>query len=146
LLAALCVVPPIVIFANLGWLDRQPDQVVFLLTGSASALVIVAGNLLAILQERKMDEVNRTNMRFSVHWGWALGTSLVALLLAFPPFHDVIMSLAANWADAPNPDRTLVLLTFMLGFMSLVIAQTIFTALLSIGWTLWKSRPAREPS
>jgi hypothetical protein len=146
LLVALCVVPIISVFASLQWLDQQPDETVFLITGAASALVIVAGNLLAILQERRMDEVNRTNMRFSTQWGWALGTSLVALLFGLPWFHDLIVPMIAGWADVLNPDRELVLLAFMAGLMAVVIAQTVSTGLLSVGWSLWKSRPAREQS
>lgn len=146
LLAALCIIPPISFFASMPWLRQQPDALVFLLAGIMSTLVIAASFWLAILQDRQMDEWNRSNARFSSQWGWTAGASLVALLLALPPFRDLIVSQVATWADAPNPDQKLVLITFTAGFMTVVFAQVVCTALMSMGWTFWKSRPAREPS
>jgi hypothetical protein len=146
LVVALCLVPPISILASLPWLKQQPDDLVFLFTGIAATLTVAASFLLAILQDRKLDEWNRSNARFSSQWGWTAGASLVALLLALPPIRDLIVSLAASWAQAPNPDQKLVILTFTFGFMAVVVAQLLCTAVLSIGWTLWKSRPTREAS
>ncbi len=146
LLAALMVVPPIAVFVSSPWLKQQPDGLVFLLTGIAATLTVVASLALAVLHDRKIDEWQRSNARFSSQWGWTAGASLVALLLALPPFRDWIVSLVANWAEAPNPDQRLVLVTFTFGFMAVVVAQLVCTALLSIGWAFWKSRSAREPS
>lgn len=146
LLAALCAVPPISFFVSLPWLNQQPDALVFLLTGITVTVVIAASFWLAILHDRKLDEWNRSNARFSSQWGWTAGGSLVALLLALPPFRDLIVHWAAIWGGAPNPDQKLVLVTFTFGFMAVVIAQLVCTALLSIGWAFWKSRSAREPA
>jgi hypothetical protein len=146
LLVALAVIPPIAFVAALPWLKQQPDALVFLFAGIASTLTVVASFLLAILQDRKLDEWNRSNARFSSQWGWTAGASLVALLLALPPFRDLIVSLAASWAQTPIPDQKLVLLTFTFGFMAVVVSQLVCTAVLSIGWAFWKSRSALEPS
>lgn len=146
LLVGLAVVPPLSFVAALPWLKQQPDELVFLFAGIASTLTVVASFLLAILQDRTLDEWNRSNARFSSQWGWTAGASLVALLLALPPFRDLIVSLAASWAQAPDPDQKLVLLTFTFGFMAVVVAQLVCTAVLSVGWAFWKSRSAREPA
>ncbi len=146
LLGALMVVPPVSILVSIPWLKQQPDGVVFLLSGTAAALTVVASFVLAILHDRKIDEWERSNARFSSQWGWTTGAGLVALLLALPPFRDLIVSLVANLADVPNPDHKLVVLAFTFGFGGVVLAQGVCTTLLALGWVFWKSRAPREPS
>ena len=146
LLLVLMLVPPISFVAALPWLKQQPDGLVYLVTGITSALTVAASFLLAVLYDRKLDEWQRSNARFSSQWGWTAGACLVALLLALPPVHDLIVSGAAIWGGEPNPDRRLVVTTFAFGFMAVVAAQGVCTVLLSIGWVMWKSRAARDPS
>lgn len=140
LLAALCIVPPMAFVASLPWLKQQPDERVFLITGITAAIVILGSLALDALVDRRLDEWQRSNARFSLKWGWALGLSLVALLLALPQFQNLLVHWAAIWGDVPDPDRRLVIVTFTAGFMAVVIAQTVCTTLASIGWTYWKSR------
>jgi hypothetical protein len=146
LFVALCLAPGIAVVAAIPWLKQQPDDLVFLLSGIVVAVTITASLVLAIVHDRGMDEWERSNSRFSSYWGDAAGTSLVALLLAAPPFRDWVVSVVANWADASNPNQKLVILAFVFGFMAVVIARVAFMALLSIGWAFWKLRSAREPS
>jgi hypothetical protein len=138
------LVPPIATFAAIPWLRQQPDELVFLLGGIAATLTVVASFSLAVLRDRQIDEWQRSSARFSSQWGWTTGACLVALLLAFPPFRDLIVSGASIWAG-PNADPELVILTFTFGFMAVVLTQVICTALLSLGWHFWMSRSAREP-
>jgi hypothetical protein len=146
LLLALMVIPPGLVLFGIPWLKQQPDTVIFLLSGLAAVVTIIASFVLALLHDRNIDEWERSNAGFSSQWGWTAGASLVALLLALPPFRDFIVSAAANLADAPNPDHKLVVLAFTFGFGAVVVAQCVITALLSIGWAMWKSRPARDAS
>ena len=146
LLVALMIVPPIAVFAAIPWLKQQPDALVFLVSGLAAVVTIIASFVLALLHNRHIDEWERSNAGFSSQWGWTAGASLVALLLALPPFRDWIVALVATLADVPNPDQKLVVLAFTFGFGAVVAAQCVLTALLSIGWAAWKSRPARDPS
>lgn len=146
LLVALCVVPGLSVVTSIAWLKQQPNEMVFLLTGIAAAVTIVASLALAVVHDRGMDEWQRSNSRFSSHWGDAVGTSFVALALSVPPARNWIVSMVADWADAPNPDQKLVILAFVFGFMAVVIARVVFMALLSVGWSFWKSRSAPEPS
>ncbi len=145
-LAALCVVPPIAFVAALPWLKQQEDGLVFLVTGITAALVILASVALAVLQDRHLDEWQRSNARFSSQWGWTIGGCVVALLLALQPIQELIVAGAAIWGGEPNPDRRLVITTFTFGFMTVVLAQGVCTALLSFGWMFWKSRPAQDAS
>ena len=144
LLFGLMIIPPVCVVATMPWLAQQPDTVVFLITGVAAAVTVVASFILAILQDRGIDEWNRSNSRFSSQWGWTAGASLVALLLALPPFRDVIVAWVSAWTKVADPDPTLVILTFTFGFMATVFAQLICTALLSVAWTAWKSRGPRD--
>lgn len=146
LLLALCVVPIIAIFAALPWLDRQPDELVFLLSGIAATLVLASGLALDILHDTHLDEWERSAQRFSIKYGWGAASALIALLINLPPIHDLIVQGAAVWGGVPNPDRRLVLTTFTFGFMAVVVTQAVFMALMGIGWVCWKSRAAREPS
>jgi hypothetical protein len=146
LLAALMIVPTAVFLASIPWLKQQPDGLVFLLSGIAAALTVLASFALAILHDRKIDEWERSNARFSSQWGWTAGASLVALLLALPPFRDSIVSLVANIADVADPNHKLVVLAFTFGFGAVVLTQGMCTALLAMGWAFWKSRSPRDPS
>jgi hypothetical protein len=145
LLVALCVAPGVLVFGAFPWLRQQPDDLIFLVTGIAGTLTILASLALAIVHDRSIDEWQKSNSRFSSHWGEAAGTSLVALLLNLPPGREWIVSVVADWADVPNPDAKLVILAFVFGFGTIVLARAVCMAVASIGWTFWKSRPARDP-
>ncbi len=144
LLLALMVVPPITLFASLSWLKQQPDGVVFLLSGIAAALTVIASLLFGVLHDRRLDEWERANARFSSQWGWPIGTGLVALLLNVPAFRDWMVSAIANAANVPNPDQKLVILAVAFGFGAVVLTQGVCTMLVAIGWASWKSRAPRE--
>jgi hypothetical protein len=145
-LAIVMVVPPIAVVAAIPWLRQQSDGLVFLLSGIAAALTVLASTALAVLHDRSIDEWQRSNARFSSQWGWTLGAGLVALLLALPPFRYLIVSAAAVWGGTPDPDSRLVIMTFTVGFMAVVFAQLLCTVVLSLGWNAWMSRDARDPS
>jgi hypothetical protein len=145
-LAVIMVVPPLAIFTSIPWLRHQPDGLAFLLTGIAATLTVLASIALAVINDRHIDEWQRSNARFSSQWGWTVGAGMVALLLALPPVHDLIVSAAAVWGGTPNPDSRLVITTFTFGFMAVVVAQAICTMVLSLGWHVWMSRDARDPS
>ncbi|MCZ8193678.1 hypothetical protein [Brevundimonas sp.] len=145
-LVALMVLPPVAVVAAIPWLKQQPDGLVFLLTGIAAALTVLASTALAVLHDRNIDEWQRSNARFSSQWGWTLGAGLVALLLALPPVRDLIVSVAAVWGGVPSPDPALVIMTFTFGFMAAVVAQLLCTIVLSLGWNAWMSRDARDSS
>lgn len=146
LFAALMIIPPISIFAAIPWLKQQPDGLVFLISGIAATLTVVASFALAILHNRRLDEWHRSAARFSSQWGWTAGACLVALLLALPLFRDLILSVVTSWAPATHPDEELVVLVFTLGFMVVVVAQLLCVGLLSVGWSFWMSRSTRDPS
>jgi formate/nitrite transporter FocA (FNT family) len=145
-LFALMVIPPLWFIAAGSWLRQQSDGLILLLSGIAAVVTIGASVLLAILHDRKMDEWHRSNTRFSSQWGWTAGASVLSLLLAVPAFRDWVVSVVENVADVPEPSTKLVILAFTFGFIAVVLTQLVCTVVLSIGWTFWKSRGARDPA
>ena len=141
---AIAVIPPIAFFSAIPWLKEQPDGLVFLFGGIASTLTIGASFALSVLQERRLDEWHRTASRFSSQWGWTIGSCVVALLLAVPPIHDLIVTCVNLVVHAPKPDRELILVTFAFGFITVVLAQCLCTVALSVGWSFWMSRSSAE--
>jgi hypothetical protein len=146
LLLALMIVPPALVLLSLSWLKQQPTATVFLLTGIASVVTVVASVLLAVLHDRRLDEFERGNARFATQWGWVAGASLVAILIAFPPVRDAIVSLVGSVAGVPDPDQKVVLFAFAMGFGSVAIATTLCTIILAIVWASWKLRASRDVS
>lgn len=146
LLLAIMIAAPAALFLSLPWLKQQPQGTIFLLAGLTSAIAVATSFWFAVLHDRQLDEWQRSNARFSTQWGWAAGTGVVALLMALPPFRDFVVATVASIAQVPDPNYKLVTLAFAGGFAAVILAQTFCTALLSTGWALWKSRPARDAS
>jgi hypothetical protein len=146
-LFAIALGPAIGFLAAIPWLKQQPDAVVFLAAGVVTVLAVVAGFSHSVLSDRAQDEWHRSGSRFASQWGWLTGLCIVALLIALPPVHDLLFAVvswaAVNLANAPAPDREVVLLTFTFAFVIVSIIQTISTMLLAIGWFSWMSRSAR---
>lgn len=144
LLLALMIAPPLAVLVSLPWLSEQADGLVFLLTGIAATVTVVASVLLSILHDRRLDEFERGNARFATQWGGVAGTALVAVLLALPPVRDTIVASVASVVGAGDVDQQAVLLAFTLGFAAVAIAQTVSTMALAIGWASWKLRAPRD--
>lgn len=132
---------PILFVVGIPWLKQQPDSVVYLCAGVAAVGTVVASLLLAMQKDRKLDEWHRSAARFSSQWGWLAGAGVIAILLSFPPVQNVIVAVSGSLGDVTAPDRTLVLMAFTVGFMSVVFAQMICTLLISAGWRFRMSRP-----
>lgn len=131
---------PIAFVLSIPWLKQQSDLVVYICTGIAAAGTILASMLLAIRKDQNMDEWHRSAARFSSQWGWLAGAGVVPMLLVFPPLQNLIISISGMLGDVSAPDKQLVLMAFLLGFMCLVLAQMLCTVLLSAGWRFWMSR------
>lgn len=135
----LVLAPPLAFVAAIPWLKEQQDGTVYLFSGLASASVIIASLVLAIMQDRETDEWTRAAARFSAHWGFVAGGCFLALLLALPPFRDGVTAAAGQLSETPV-DETLVLVTFVAGFLSCMLAQATFTLILGAIWRAWMAR------
>ena len=145
-LFAVMIIAPLTELLALPWLREQPDEFVFLYSGIAAALTVAAAFGASIIQDRHLDEWQRSNARFSTQWGFAVGTGVVALLLSVPAFRDWMVATVADVADVADPDQKLVILAFTFGFGAVVLATGLCTALTSIVWVHWKSRPSSDAS
>lgn len=143
-LIAAMIAPPIVIVALLSWLKQMPETFVFAITGVAGAMTVLASYALSVIHDKNIDEWDRTNARFSSQWGWTAGASLVALLLNLSAFRDWVVAVITKFTKIAVPEPTVIITTFTFGFVTLVIAQLLCTAILSMAWAFWKSRPARN--
>jgi len=137
---AAAIIVPAVFLATIPWLKNQPDVVVYLFAGIAATITVLCSLALAVIEDRRMDEWHRTAARFASQWGWLTGGALVAILLALPPVHDAIIGASGALAGVVDPDRTLVLMAFMLGFIAVILIQSLCTMVLSF---LWRSRKSR---
>ena len=139
---ALAISAPVAFFASIPWLKEQPDGTVYLVSGIAAFVVIASSTYLSAAGQAKMDEVERAGSRFAYLWGGLLGASLIALLLAVPPFQDVIYRLVGAFRHdgEATMDRQSVMLAFTLGFCCVVMAQSISTLLVGGVWRLWMAR------
>ena len=137
---AAAIIAPASFLAAIPWLKEQPDGIVYLFAGIAATITVLCSFALAVIEDRKMDEWHRTASRFASQWGWLAGGGIVALLLALPPVHQLIVAAAGALARVADPDPTLVIMAFTLGFMAVVFTQMLCTMGLSI---LWRSRKSR---
>ena len=131
---------PISFFVALPWLNEQPKSVVFWIGGLASVGTVAISLLIAVRKDSYLDEWGRKGARFASHWGWLAGAAIIVALLAIPPFRDLISDIAGQLGDVTDPDERLVLMSFILGFCTLVLAQTVCTLALGIIWRFWMTR------
>jgi len=141
LLAIIAIALPSSFLISLPWLKQQPDWVIYLCTAIAAIGTIICSLLLAMRQYQRCDEWHRNAVQFSSHWGWLAGGALVVILLAIPQLQSSIVALSGVLGDVSAPDERLVLMTFILGVICVIFAQTICAMLFSAGWRYWMSKP-----
>ncbi len=140
--AAFAFLAPASFLLSIPWLKaQQSEALVYLCAGIAATITIAASFVMAIIGDRKMDEWHRSAARFAQQWGWISGAGLIALLLALPPVQDLIFALTSGLNDGQTVDREAAIITFVAGFMAVVVAQSICTMVLSAVWRARMSRP-----
>jgi hypothetical protein len=137
--ASLMVLCPLCFIAAIPWLKSQSEATVHLLGGLAASGTVVASFVLAVLKDQELDEWHRSAARFSNQWGWLAGGGVIAVLQGVPAFQALVIELSAVGSEAAGKQP---LFAFMLGFMSVILAQMACTIALSKGWRSWMSRDA----
>jgi hypothetical protein len=136
---------PVVVLAMGGflaatpWLKTLDDGVVLLLAATLSVSVMAYGFYLSAGIHHGMDEVQRAKASFGAKWGPEIGYIAFVLLALFPPFQAFITSLVNDFAADPGEevDRTVVVFTMMMGFMTVMLLQSLGRVVMS---TLWWAR------
>ena len=131
---------PISFFLALPWLKQQPDMVTFIAGGIASIGTVAISLVIAVQKDADLDEWSRSGARFANQWGWLAGAAMIVAITAIPPLRSLIVALAGQVSEVANPDDRLVLISFMLGFSGLVLAQTLCTVVLGFWWRHWMTR------
>lgn len=139
-LVAILVITPILFLAAIPWLKDQPDWMALTFGGLAALIEISGAMILAARKDRQSDEWHRGASRFGSQWGWLVGAGLVPLLLVLPPVQQAILAFAKQTDGGVVITEKAALLTFLLGFVTVVLLQTLFTAIFTLAWRFWMSR------
>lgn len=90
---------------------------------------------------RGLDEVQKAGAESAARWSLPFGQAVFVLLMFLPPFKDAMTSLVLKFGN-PGPgmsvDQSVVVFAMALGFMGVVILQSIAAILLNAIW--WKSK------
>jgi hypothetical protein len=129
----------VVTFLSIPWLKQLPDGVVEAIALVATVLVLAWSLFISIMTNRRQDEVERASSKWAWMWGATGGSLLVALLLALPPFRDLVSDGVNGFLmETKGHTRQAAILGFVIGFATLSLAQTIGTIMMAVVW--WKDK------
>lgn len=135
---------PVSFLISVSWLEQQSDTLVHLFGGVAATGTVIASFILAILQDKDLDEWHKSASRFANQWGWLAGGGLVAILLGVPPFQSMIIGAAQALSGAGDTIEVTILMAFMLGFMAVIFSQMVCTLVISKVWRSWMTKTDAE--
>jgi hypothetical protein len=127
--AALVVVA---FFAAMPWLKTLDDVIVTLISAAAAIFVMGYAVFLAARVNRRLDEVEIAGQRFATTQGWMIGCVAAVVVMLFPPALNALADLA-NAIAMGSPDKA-VRLGIVIGFMMVVILQTLGVVAVSFWW------------
>ena len=122
------------------WL-KSIDELLMQLVGAAAAIFVMGYAVyVSIRCQRGQDEVQRASAGFAVLWGGAAGSIAFVLLMILPPFQTLLTDVVAEFEGGPGTpvDTDVVALSAMLGFMAVVLLQTIGTIVVNAIWWMRK--------
>lgn len=127
-------------FAAMPWLKSLDKAAALLITAAVAVLVMGYSLYVSTRWQRSLDEVQKASAGFATQWGMAGGSIAFALLPLFPPFQSLMVSLVTRFAAAPGTtvETSVVVFSMTLGFMGVVLLQTIGTLIMSVIW--WNAR------
>ena len=126
------VILPIVFFASVPWLRRQDDAISLGIAAAFAIFVMGYSHFLAARVNRGLDEVEIAGQRFAQTQGMMIGPFAAVLVMIFPPAMNALVELAHTIA-AGSPDKA-VKLGITMGFMLVVLLQTVVMVAVSIWW------------
>ena len=126
------VIVPVAFFALVPWLKQQNDAISLGTTAAVAIFVMGYSFFLAARVNRRLDEVEIAGQRFAQAQGLTIGSFAAVLVMLFPPWMNALVDLA-NTIGAGSPD-TAVKLGITIGFMLVVLLQTLGMAAVAIWW------------
>ena len=127
---------PAAFLAAVPWLKTISQSSAIGLTVALVIFVLSYSNYLAYRHQRGLDEVQKAGGAFAAQWGAPAGQAAFALLLVLPPFQDVATTIVSRFAadSGATVKGTVVVFALALGFIAVVMLQTIGTVIVH---TLW---------
>jgi hypothetical protein len=126
------IIVPIALFASLPWLKQQNDVVSSGIGAAASIFVMGYALFVAARVNRRLDEVEIAGQRFAQTKGMTIGSFAAVLVMIFPLSMNALADLAST-IGAASPEKA-VKLGITIGFMLVVILQTLAMAAVAIWW------------
>lgn len=122
-------------FSVIHWM--KPQKTFVLVLGAVAAIFVMGyASFTALRVQRQLDEVQIASQRFASSHGWVWGMMATVLLLMLPPVTNRLIHLA-NMLSTGSPDgfdRGSVHLALFLGFMLVVLMQTVCVIVASVIW------------
>jgi hypothetical protein len=130
------VIVPVVFLASGPWLKATMGSAMTTwVSGGVAIFVMGYAWYLSICLQRAQDEVQKAGADFATKWGVMAGQITFFVLLALPPFQNLV-------GDLVNQPRGKVLLGMTIGAVGVVLLQAVGTVVASMLW--WKSH--RDPA
>ena len=134
------VLVPVAFFAAIPWLMKSSYPLAISITAVMVITMTSYANYLSLRAMRRLDEVQQAGAAFAAQWGAPAGQAVFGLLLVLPPFLDVATAVAGRFAVHPamTVDRTAVAVSLALGFVVLVVLESIGRVVVHTIW--WTAR------
>jgi hypothetical protein len=142
---ALCLAPVVLVaggfLSSAWWIKQTFGETAVLIIASIAAIFVMAYSLyLSVRVQRRLDEVQKASGAASAKWGSIIGPIAFVLLLMLPQFQTGMTAIVSKLAADPGEtvDTTVVTLAMTLGFVLVVILQTIATIIANAIW--WNAK------
>jgi len=124
-------------------LGRPPMIVATFAAAAAVIFMMTYAHYLQYRVMRRLDEVQKAGASFAQQWGPPAGQAVFALLLVLPPFKDAATAAVGAFVRSPaahpvTVDGTVVLLSLTLGFVVLVLLESIGRVVVHTIW--WSAK------
>jgi len=144
-LIALTFAGPAAFLVALPWIGSQGNQVIYTGAGLAVVWALTLSLILAVKADKASDEWQQRGTHLSYFWGWIAGADIVALILAVPTFHNLLVRAAARVQNVTpeEVDRTIVVLAYTGGFVTVVLMQALCALVFFLLWR-WRTLGSSE--
>lgn len=138
------VIVPAALLASIPWLKQLDVAITLGIAAAAGIFVMGYSIFLAMRLNRRLDEVEIAGQRFAQAQGWTIGIFAAGPVMVFPPAMNALANLAnilANTFGSGSPEVA-VRVAIVIGFVMVVILQTLGTIVVSIWWGRRLGKPA----
>ncbi len=130
------VLVPAAFVAAIPWLKTISPPMAISVTAAVVIFAMSYANYISFRAMRRLDEVQKAGAAFAAQWGVPAGQVAFGLLLVLPPFIDFTTAVTGKVAVHPGMtvDRTAVVVSLALGFVVLVLLESIGRVVVHAIW------------